>query len=111
MRVSFTFRNLDSSEALKNYATEKIAKIQKYLRAPLEAEVTASVERHLQRIDVVVSSGGKRYAGTEESDDMYASIDLAMDKIEGQVRRSKSTETSRMRSGGVAVMTKKSRGG
>ena len=101
MRISFTFRNLEPSDAIKNYATEKIGKLQKYLRAPLEADVTASLERHLHCVDVAVSSGSNRYAGREESEDMYASIDLVMDKIDRQVRKHKAVKTSRKRHAGV----------
>jgi putative sigma-54 modulation protein len=99
MRINFTFRNVESSEGIKNYASEKIAKLQKYLRAPLDAEVTVSLERHLQRVDVTVSADGNRYAGHEESEDMYASIDLVMDKIDRQVRDTKAAQTDRKRHG------------
>jgi putative sigma-54 modulation protein len=98
MRIAFTFRNLESSEGLKNYASEKIGRLQKYLRAPLDAEVTISVERHLHRVDVSVSADGERYAGHEQSEDMYASIDLVMDKIDRQVRDSRARKTARRRS-------------
>ncbi len=93
MRIAFTFRNVDSSEGIKNYASEKISKLQKYLRAPLDAEVTVSLERHLHRVDINVAADGHRYAGHEESEDMYASIDLVMDKIDRQVRETKATIT------------------
>lgn len=97
MRIEFTFRNIDSSEGIKNYASEKISKLQKYLRAPLDAEVTVSLERHLHCIDVSVAADGHRYAGHEESQDMYASIDLVMDKIDRQVRETKATITKARR--------------
>ena len=97
MRVNFTFRNLDSSEGIKNYATEKIARLQKFLRAPLDAEITFCVERHLHCIDVSVNADGRRFAGHEESEDMYASIDMVMDKINRQVRDTKATISGRKR--------------
>ncbi len=97
MRIAFTFRNVDSSEGIKNYASEKISKLQKYLRAPLDAEVTVSLERHLHRVDINVAADGHRYAGHEESEDMYASIDLVMDKIDRQVRETKATITKARR--------------
>ena len=95
MRINFTFRNIESSDMMKNYASEKISKLQKYLRAPLDAEVHFCLERHLHCIDVSVSSNGHRYAGHEESEDMYASIDLVMDKIDRQVRDAKSAAVDR----------------
>ena len=100
MRISYTFRNMESSEGIKSYASEKIAKIQKYMRAPLHAEVTLSTERHLHRVDITLTGDGHRYAGHGDSENMYASIDLVIDKIDRQVRDAKATETNRRRHGG-----------
>ena len=103
MRIAFTFRNLEPSEGIKRYASEKIGKLQKYLRAPLDAEVTVATERHLHCIDVSVNVDGKRFAGREESEDMYASIDMVIDKIDRQVRDSKAAETNKKRHGSTGL--------
>ena len=63
MRISYTFRNMESSDAIKNHASEKIAKVQKYMRAPLHAEFTFSMERHLHRVDLNLTGDGHQYAG------------------------------------------------
>ena len=108
MRVSFTFRNLESSDAIKEYASEKIGRLQKMLRAPIEADVVASVERHMQRVDITIHAGGERYAGSNESADMYASVDLAIDKIDQQVRRHKDADNRSKRGGEtIAELTEK----
>ena len=99
MRISYTFRNMDSSDGIKSYADEKIAKIQKYLRAPLHSEVTFSTERHLHCVDIVVTADSHRYAGHEKTENMYASIDLVVDKIDRQVRDTKAIATDRKRHG------------
>jgi putative sigma-54 modulation protein len=98
MRIAFTFRHLDSSDAIKNYASEKLSKVQKYLRAPLDAEVTLSLERHYHQVEIVLRSDGHTYVATQQSEDMYASIDLVTDTIESQVRRLKGVEHDRRRS-------------
>ncbi|MET0339706.1 MAG: ribosome-associated translation inhibitor RaiA [Polyangiales bacterium] len=97
MRIAFTFRNIDSSDSIKSYASEKLSKVQKYLRAPLDADVTLSLERHHHQIEVVMREGGHTYVSTKQSDDMYASIDLVTECIEQQVRRSKGAEHDRRR--------------
>lgn len=97
MQISFSFRHVDSSEGIKSYASEKIARLQKYLRAPLTADVTISKERHLHCIAISIMADGHRYAGTEESEDMYASIDLCIDKLDRQVRDAKATATDKKR--------------
>lgn len=97
MRINFTFRNVDSSEGAKKYASEKVARLQKFLRAPLDAEVTISKERHLHVVDVQMVADGHRYAGREEMEDLFASIDLCLDKIDRQVRDTTAKQTSRKR--------------
>lgn len=99
MQISFSFRHVDSSEGIKSYASEKIARLQKYLRAPLTADVTISKERHLNCVTISIMADGHRYSGTEESEDMYASIDLCIDKLDRQVRDAKATATDRKRHG------------
>lgn len=101
MRINFTFRNVDSSEGIKSYASEKVGRLQKYLRGPLDAEITMSMERHLHCVDVNIVADGHRYAGHEESEDMYASIDLCLDKLYRQVREAKSEITGRKRHAGT----------
>lgn len=100
MRIAYTFRNLESSDAMKNYAGDKLAKLQKYVRSPMEAEVTFSVERHIRSVDVAVSSDGESYLGREENEDMYASIDLVVDKLRKQLVRTKGVHTARRRGDG-----------
>ena len=108
MEVSFTFRQVEPSEGVKNYAREKLAKLQKFLRTPLTADVILSMERHLHTVEVTVHGDGGRFAGTHQSEDMYASIDLVIDKIDRQIRDDKDASADRRRqSGGLAQMSGK----
>jgi putative sigma-54 modulation protein len=108
MQVHFTFRNVESSEGIKNYAQEKIAKMQKYLRTPLEADVVLILERHLHRVELSVRADGERFAAAVDSEDMYASIDLVTDKVDRQIREAKDAATDRVRhSGGVSQLSGK----
>ena len=108
MQIGFTFRNVEPSEGIKNYAREKISKMQKYLRTPLEAEVVLSLERHLHRVELSIRADGERFAGHVESEDMYASIDLVLDKVDRQVREAKDAAARAKRtSGGVSQMSGK----
>ena len=89
MQLNITFRNLDSSDSLKEYAQDKVERVHKYLDRAGEAHVVLSLERHLHHADITIQSGAWLLRGREKSEDMYASIDLAMDKIERQLRRYK----------------------
>src|SRR5215469_12760766 len=89
MQFNITFRNLDAIDSLKDYANEKVERVKKYLDRAGEAHVVLSLERHLHHADITIQSGAFVLRGRERSEDMYASIDLAMDKIERQLRRYK----------------------
>ncbi len=89
MQLNITFRHLDASESLKSYAREKVERVNKYLDQAGDAHVVLSLERHLHHADITIHSGSFVLRGREKSEDMYASLDLAMDKIERQLRRYK----------------------
>ncbi len=89
MQLNITFRHLDPIDSLKEYAREKVERAHKYLDRAGEAHVVLSLERHLHHADITITSGAFVLRGRERSEDMYASIDLAMDKIERQLRRYK----------------------
>jgi putative sigma-54 modulation protein len=89
MQLNITFRHLDPIDSLKNYAREKVERVNKYLDKATEAHVVLSLERHLHHADISIHSGTFLLRGKERSEDMYASIDLAMDKIERQLKRYK----------------------
>jgi putative sigma-54 modulation protein len=87
MQLSVTFRRMEASEALRNYVQDKTSKLTKYIDKPLESQVTLSMERFRHIADVVINADGIRIAGQEAHEDMYAAIDLVMDKIERQVKK------------------------
>lgn len=89
MQLNITFRHIEPIDSLKNYAREKVERAEKYLDRAGDAHVVLSLERHLHHADITIHSGPFVLRGREKSEDMYASIDLAMDKIERQLRRYK----------------------
>ncbi len=89
MQLSVTFRHMEPSEALKNYVQERTTRFTKYIDRPLETQVTLTVQKFRNIVDVVMNANGIRIAGQESHDDMYAAIDLVMDKIERQVKKYK----------------------
>jgi putative sigma-54 modulation protein len=97
MNIAVTFRHIEPSEPVKKYAHEKIAKLQKFLRQPMQANVTLDMERIEHVVEVRVSSGSEHYLSREQSEDMYASIDLVVDKLERQIRSGKGASVAKMR--------------
>lgn len=89
MQINVTFRHFDPSDALKSFARDRVERVGKFLDDASEANVILSVEKHVHHAEVLVHSGPFFLRGREKSDDMYASIGAAIDKIERQIKRHK----------------------
>jgi len=88
MQVMVTFRHVDPSDGLRSYAEEKVQRIHKYLRRPIEAHVILAVEKQRHIAEVVVTANNHvNITATEETDDLYSAIDLAMGKVERQAKK------------------------
>ena len=87
MQVSVTFRRIDASDTLRNYAQEKLYRIKKFVDDPIEAHVVLSVEKFRHIAEVSINANGLRINGQEETGDMYSAIDMVVDKLERQVKR------------------------
>ena len=99
MRFKLSFRNIESSDPLKLYVEDKLARVKKYLEEPIEAHVVLRVEKFRHIAEVSIDASGFRLNGAEETDDMYSSIDLLVDSIETQAARKGKEKVSRRRSG------------
>ena len=89
MQVSVTFRHMDATDALKVYAEEKLGRLQKYSDTALDAHVVLYPERfeHVAEVSTIIR--GTPMQSSERSEDLYASIDAAVDKLERQVVKHK----------------------
>ncbi|MGE0328525.1 MAG: ribosome-associated translation inhibitor RaiA [Polyangiaceae bacterium] len=103
MNISITFRHMDSSDAIKEYSRNKIAKLQKFLRQPMRAKVTLSVDKRKHVAEMQISSGGEHLEAKEATDDMYASIDKMIDKLERQIRGHKGAQQAKKRRSGETL--------
>lgn len=100
MNISITFRHMDASEAIKRHAQGKVMKLQKFLRQPMTAKVTLSLEKLKHVAETRISSGGAHLEAKESSDDMYVSIDKVMSKLERQIRVTKGAQQAKQRRSG-----------
>jgi putative sigma-54 modulation protein len=91
MQFQFSFRHMDTSPALQNYAEEKLReKIDKFVTKPIEAHVFFSVVRHQHAAHFKLNAGDGFSVDVEhQSQDMYATIDEMADKLEAQLRKHK----------------------
>ncbi|GIW72888.1 MAG: hypothetical protein KatS3mg102_2430 [Planctomycetota bacterium] len=90
MRIDITARHLELTEALRAYATEKLARLQRHNDLVQEASVVLGADGARRVAEVIARPkvGGPLVARAEH-DDLYAAIDLLVDKIDRQLGRHK----------------------
>ena len=89
MNISFTFKNFEASEHLKKYARRRMEKLGRFFgkAAGLEVGVVLTVDKIRNRCEVTVVGEGLHLAASEQTNDMYAAIDLVYDKLESQIKK------------------------
>lgn len=87
MRYTIAGRNIDVTEGLKAAIYEKIGKLEKYFSPDTEAQITLSVEKDRQKIEVTIPVKGNLIRSEQVSSDMYVSIDLVQEVIERQLKK------------------------
>ena len=89
MQTTTTFRHIEQSDALKSYAEEKLERVKKYIDEPIIAQTYMTVEKIRHIVEITLTAKGVTIKASEATNDMYASIDAVVDKIERQLRRYK----------------------
>src|SRR6266446_5698169 len=89
MHVTVTFRHIDPTPALRAYAEEKLARVKKYLRRPVDAHVILSVAKERHVAEITLKADHVTMFAQEETHDLYSAIDLALDKLEHQAQKLK----------------------
>ncbi|MFW5486968.1 MAG: ribosome hibernation-promoting factor, HPF/YfiA family [Desulfovibrio sp.] len=97
MNMAFNFKNFEPSDHLKNYASNRFGKLAKYFNnlENVDVQVNLSVEKFRQMAEVIVVADNLHLSAYEESEDMYATTDMVLDKVVAQVKKSKAKKQSR----------------
>ena len=89
MRYTITGRNIELTEGLKAAVEEKLSKLEKFFAPDTDVFVTLSVEKERQKIEVTIPIKGHVIRSEQSSNDMYVSIDMAVDLLERMIRKYK----------------------
>lgn len=89
MRINFTARHFKASDQLKQYAEKKVQRLKKYYNGIIECEIILDYVKLDQIAEIAVKVYSQRLVAIEKSPDIYKSIDLAVDKLERQVKKYK----------------------
>ncbi len=100
MQITIRGKNLEVTDALKDYVEKKLSRLDKYFYRPLAAQVSLGVERGRHIVEVTIPIDNFILRGEEASGDMYASIDTVLDKIERQIHKYKTRINRKARRNG-----------
>ena len=90
MNLNFAGKDFEITDAIKNYANEKVSKLEKYFGDNFDAVATLGIEGNEQVAEIRITVNGQVFKAVTASKDLYSSIDKDIDILEGQIRKSKS---------------------
>ncbi|MEN3038885.1 MAG: ribosome-associated translation inhibitor RaiA [Candidatus Kryptonium sp.] len=89
IEFNFTFKGMDSSPAIAQYAEKKFSRLERYFYGPVHAQVILKREKFREIAEVILTGDGETIVVKEETDDVYSSIDFAYESLEKQVKKLK----------------------
>lgn len=95
MNISTTARHYELAPSLKDYAENKVENLKKYFNHIVNAHLIFSLEKYRHKVEITLHVNGRDFVSIEESDDMYASVDRSIDKLERQLRKHKTKVQNR----------------
>lgn len=89
MRYTISGKNIDITVGLREAVEGKLGKLERYFSPDTEVQVTMSVEKGRQKVEVTIPVKGSTIRAEQDSSDMYVSIDLVEELIERQIKKYK----------------------
>ena len=94
------------TDSIKSYIDEKIDKLEKYFdNDNIEAKIIIRVSNNRQIIEVTIPTDKYTLRAEERNDDLYAAIDLVIDKLERQIRKNKTRLNDRYKKETLLILT------
>ena len=87
MKFIISGKNITVSQGLKTAVEDKLGKLERYFTPDTEVNVTLSVEKERQKVEVTIPMKGSYIRSEQVSNDMYVSIDLVEEVIERQLKK------------------------
>lgn len=100
MNISIRGSKLEITDAMKEYATEKLKKLEKYVENPenVNATVIVKIPNRLHKVEITIPLKTVILRAEEEKEDFYSAIDVLTDKLERQIRKNKTRlQTKKMK--------------
>lgn len=101
MQLTLTGQNIELTDALRAYVSEKVGRIEKHFDHVTKINVVLQVEKNRQLAEATINARGAQLHANSEGEDMYAAIDSLADKLDRQVIKLKEKTSDHRRSDGV----------
>ena len=89
MNIKVTGKNIEITDSIREYIEKRIERLEKFEGKNTEINVVCSIEREDQIVEIQISHDGEFIRVEEKNQDLYASVDLAIDRAERQLRKGK----------------------
>jgi len=113
MKYNIRGQRMEVTDALRDYVGKKLGRLERYFEASPESDVqvTLSVTKGQHAIEVTIPLPGVMLRAEEKRDDMYASVDFVVDKLERQIRKHKTKLNRKFRQATTGRLFKEEAGG
>jgi putative sigma-54 modulation protein len=95
MNLNLSGHHLEVTPALRTYVQSKLERVKRHFDHVIDAHVILTVEKLRQKAEVTLHVRGKELHCESEEQDLYAAIDLLVDKLDRQVLRYKEQRNGR----------------
>ncbi|EQM74942.1 ribosome hibernation-promoting factor, HPF/YfiA family [Stutzerimonas stutzeri] len=89
MQVNITGLHLEITDALRDYVEEKFDRLERHFDRIIAVQVILQVEKLKQKAEAALHVAGREVVANAEHGDMYAAIDLLVDKLDRQLIKHK----------------------
>jgi putative sigma-54 modulation protein len=89
MKYNIRGNKIDVTSAIEDYIKSKMSKVEKYFNDSVEVKAIISAKGKEQKVEVTIWSGKYNVRAEETHEDLYAAIDLVLDKLERQLKKYK----------------------
>ncbi len=107
MKINVRGKNIEVTPALIEYAEKRLSKLDKHFDDKTDVQVVLSVIREDHIVEVTVNVNGLMLRAEESTGDMYASIDMVVEKLERQIKKYKTRMNRSLRQRGMRMISEK----
>lgn len=101
MKMNFTARQMRLFDATKEMAIKKLSKLDKYFDDKAEMDITFSMPRNLEKVEITIYSNGIMFRAEEAAETFATAIDCAIEALERQIRKNKTRLQKKLKDEGL----------